>query len=83
MWDNPTMGTSKMDTKKRVVLPSGEPGDIFDIQQQAEGRYLLVRLAKPRPGARISKAASLKAMRDAPLNPTMTWDELRELTREP
>ena len=77
------MGTSKMDSKKRIVLPSGKPGDIFDIQQQAEGRYLLVRLEKPKRPERISKAASLKAMREGPLRPTMTWAQLRELTREP
>ena len=83
LWDNPTMSTSTLDSKKRVVLPHGRPGDVFDIQQQAEGRFLLVRLEKPAPAERMSKAACLEAMRKAPLRPTMTWDELRELTRKP
>jgi len=28
------------------------------------------------------RAACLKAMREAPLRPTMSWDELRKVTRE-
>ncbi|MFP4501541.1 MAG: hypothetical protein ACLFTT_11125 [Candidatus Hydrogenedentota bacterium] len=77
------MSVSKVDSKKRVVLPDGQPGDVFDIQQQAEGRYLLVRLEKPPPGPKMSKADCLRAIHNAPLTPTMSWEELRELTREP
>lgn len=77
------MSTSKVDAKKRIVLPNGTPGDVFDIQQQAEGRYLLVRLEKPKVDDRLSEEACLQAMREAPLRPTLTWDELRKLTREP
>ena len=77
------MSTSKVDTKKRIVLPSGNPGDVFDVQQQGEGRYLLVRLEKPDRQDRLNKAACLEAMKEAPLRPTMSWDELKALTREP
>ena len=83
MWDIPTMSTSKVDTKKRIVLPGGRPGDVFDIQQQMEGRFLLIRLEKPERSERMSKKACLEAMRKAPLRPTLTWEKLRELTREP
>lgn len=83
VWDNPTMSSSKVDSKKRIVLPNGCPGDVFDIQQQSEGRLLLVRLEKPEPPHRKSRQACLEAMRTAPLRPTKTWKELRELTREP
>jgi bifunctional DNA-binding transcriptional regulator/antitoxin component of YhaV-PrlF toxin-antitoxin module len=76
------MGVSKVDAKRRIVLPRGKPGDVFDIQQQADGRYLLVRLETPQRDERISKAECLKAMREAPLRPTMTWEELRKETRE-
>ena len=82
-WDNPTMATSKVDSKKRVVLPAGRPGDVFDIQQQAEGRFLLIRLEKPESSSRMSKEDCLEAMSHSPLRPTMSWDELRKLTREP
>ena len=83
MWDNPTMSTSKVDSKKRILLPDGQPGDIFDIQQQAGGRYLLIRLEKPEHAERMSKKACMEAMQKAPLRSTMTWEKLRELTREP
>jgi bifunctional DNA-binding transcriptional regulator/antitoxin component of YhaV-PrlF toxin-antitoxin module len=82
-WDNPTMSTSKVDSKKRIVLPNGRPGDVFDIQQEADGRFVLVRLQKPERGRQMSRAECLKAMRAAPLRPTVSWEELRELTREP
>lgn len=76
------MSISTVDSKKRIVLPKGRPGDVFDIQQQAEGRFLLVRLEKPKRAARMTRKACLEAIRKAPLQPTMTWDELRKLTRE-
>ena len=78
-----TMSTYTIDTKKRILLPGGRPGDVFDIQQQAEGRFLLVRLEKPERSERMSKQECLAAMQKAPLCPTMPWDKLREITREP
>ena len=83
MWDIPTMSTAKVDAKKRVVLPSGRPGDVYDIQQQDERHVLLVRLERPAPRERMSRRACLQAMREAPLRPKMTWQQLRQLTREP
>jgi bifunctional DNA-binding transcriptional regulator/antitoxin component of YhaV-PrlF toxin-antitoxin module len=77
------MATSKVDSKKRIVLPNGRPGDVFDIQQQAEGRFILVRLEKPQSREHTTREACLEAMRQAPLRQTITWEELRELTREP
>jgi hypothetical protein len=82
MWDIPTMSTYTVDTKKRILLPGGRPGDVFDIQQQAEGRFLLIRLEKTERSQRKSKKACMAAMRKAPLQPTMPWEKLRELTRE-
>lgn len=76
------MSTSKVDSKKRIVLPNGRPGDVFDIQQQADGRFLLVRLEKPERSEPMSKQECLEAMNRAPLRLTMTWEELRKLTRE-
>ena len=83
MWDSPTMSISTVDSKKRIVLPTGRPWDVFDIQQQAEGCCLLIRLEKPKRAKRMSRKACMEAMRQAPLRPTMTWEKLRELTREP
>lgn len=43
------MAIAIADAKKRVVLPTAKPGDVFDIQEQGEGRLLLVRLERPAP----------------------------------
>ena len=83
MWDHPTMSTTKVDAKKRIVLPSGRPGEVYDVQRQDEGRLLLVRLEQPRQAKRMSKKACLEAMRKAPLRLGMKWEQLRQLTREP
>jgi hypothetical protein len=77
------MSTYTVDTKKRILLPGGRPGDVFDIQQQAEGRFLLIRLEKPERSEHMSKKACMEAMRKAPLRLTMTWEKLHDLTREP
>jgi hypothetical protein len=83
LWDYPTMAITTADKKKRVVIPLARPGDVFDVQQQDEERVLLVRLARPKPQARMSRAECLRAMATAPLRPKVEWNELRRLTREP
>lgn len=83
MWDNPTVSISIVDSKKRIVLQDGRPGDVFDIQQQADGHFLLIRLEKPEHAERMTRNGCMKAMRKAPLRSTMTWKKLRRLTREP
>jgi hypothetical protein len=77
------MATSRVDAKQRVVLPEGRPGDVFDIQSQGEGRLLLVRLERPKPGPGMSVDSCLEAISAAPLRPKMTWDSLKAMTREP
>lgn len=77
------MSTAKVDSKRRIVLPSGQPGDIFDIQQEADGRFLLVRLERPEPAKSMSREECIEAMQKYPLRPSMSWEQLRELTREP
>lgn len=83
MWDYPTMPITTADNKKRVVIPVAHPGDIFDVQQQSEGRFLLVRLVKPKPKTPMSRADSLRAIAASPLHPKISWEELRRVTREP
>jgi hypothetical protein len=77
------MAISTADAKRRVVLPDVSPGDVFDIQGQGEGRLLLVRLERPEPAREMNMDRCLKAIAAAPLRPTMSWDELKSLTREP
>jgi hypothetical protein len=77
------MATTTADKKKRVVIPVAHPGDVFDVQQHGEGRFLLVRLVRPQSKAPMSRAECLRAMAAAPLRPKIEWSELRRLTREP
>lgn len=77
------MSISTTDKKKRVVIPVARPGDVFEVHQEGEGRVLLVRLVRPVPKARMSRAECLRAMAAAPLRPKIEWNELRKLTREP
>ena len=77
------MSTATVDAKKRVVLPSGRAGDVYEVQKQDEGHLLLVRLERPDPPRRLSREACLDAMRRAPLRPKLTWEQLRQQTREP
>lgn len=82
-WDNSRMAISTVDAKQRVVLPAAKPGDVFDIQSQGEGRLLLVRLERPKPGPGMNMESCLEAIAAAPLRPKMTWDSLKAMTREP
>ena len=75
--------TTTADSKKRIVLPTARPGDVFDVQRQGEGHFMLVRLARPEPKARLTRTQCLRAIGAAPLHPKMDWETLRELTREP
>jgi hypothetical protein len=75
--------TTRADSKKRVVLPTAKPGDVFDIQGEGEGRFLLVRLAPPKSKARMNRTQCLRAIGVAPLRPKMEWETLRAITREP
>ncbi|HVR30262.1 MAG TPA: hypothetical protein VMS86_12100 [Thermoanaerobaculia bacterium] len=74
--------TTKADGKRRVVLPGSEPGDVYDVQRQGEGVYVLVRLQRPEPH-KMSRDACLQAMDASPLRPRSSWEELAALTREP
>ncbi len=75
--------TTKADSKKRIVLPVARPGDVFDVQKQGEGRFLLVRLGPSDPKPKMTRGACLRAIAAAPLKPAMDWNALKSLTREP
>lgn len=73
---------AKADAKKRVVLPGARPGDVFDVQEYGAGRFLLVKLERPSPSSGMTREQCLHAMSADPLQPTMTWEELRSTTRD-
>lgn len=75
--------TTTADSKKRIVFPSASPGDVFDIQRESNERFIVVRLVRPEPETRLTRAQCLRAIEAAPLLPKMDWATLRQLTREP
>ena len=77
------MATVRADSKKRVVIPGATPGDVFDVQPEGDQRYVLVRLHRPDPAPKKSVEECLEAMDRNPLRMTLSWEELREITREP
>jgi hypothetical protein len=77
------MPTSRADAKKRIVVNPARPGDIFDVQLQGEDRILLVRLARPAPGPKMTRDRCLRAIASAPLRINATWESLKAVTREP
>lgn len=76
------MATARADAKKRVVIPTAHPGDIFDIQSQGDGRFLLIRLGSP-GRSRRSREECMAAIARNPIRLRLSWDEVRRLTREP
>lgn len=75
------MKICRVDSKKRVVLPDGNPGDWMVVEETATGTYMLKRVEIPE-SPRKSKSAVKRAVREAPLKMRMEWEELRKLTRE-
>ncbi len=68
------MMTVTADAKKRVVVPSAEPGDRFDLQQ-TEGKVILTRLEPVQPVVRYArKDGLLLAKTDRPI----TWETTRK-----
>jgi hypothetical protein len=77
------MTIATADAKRRIVLPGAKAGDIFDIQKHGEGQFTLVRLQRLEPPVRKSREDVLRAIAEDPLRPTMSWYDLRQITREP
>lgn len=71
---------TEADSKRRVMLPGAEPGDVYEVQELGKGRYLLVRLQSR---TKMSREDCLRAIDDQPVHFRMTWEELVRLTREP
>jgi hypothetical protein len=76
------MKVVRVDSKKRVVLPDGKPGDWMLVEESEAGTYTLKRVELPKT-RRKSSSSVRKAVRTTPLNMKMDWEQLRKLTREP
>jgi hypothetical protein len=76
------MSIVRTDAKKRISLPGSCPGEVYEIVNEEPGRYSLIRLVAPPKKKPRTPSEVKKAVERAPLKPTMTWDQLRKLTRE-
>ncbi len=81
MWDYPTM-TVIADSKRRVLMPGARPGDVFACEEAGQGHFLLVRLNRPPPPKKMTRAAVRRAIASSKLKFDLSWEELRQLTRE-
>lgn len=82
LWEFPTMKIQTIDTKRRLVLPGAVPGEAYAVREASPGHYELAKVIpapKPKPTPKELDALLVSAA----LTPTMSWDELRNLTREP
>ena len=75
--------TIRADSKKRVVVPDAHPGDVFAYEDLGNGHFHLVRLTMAGPPKKKTRAQVRKAIANSSLKFDLSWDELRELTREP
>lgn len=74
--------TLTADSKKRVVLPSAAPGDVFVCRETSEG-IVLKRVYREISQRKLTKAQALKAIRGWKSLRGVKWEELRAMTREP
>ena len=72
-----------MDSTRRIVLPTGNPGDKFDVRSLEDGRIILVPVGEATQPNRLNRAQCLRAIKDSPLHLRMDWETLRAMTREP
>ena len=82
-WDSPTMTVRLVDSKRRIVLGDARPGQAYSVTEESDGRIVLTRLEPIRTTPRLSFDECRDAIEAAPLHPAVSWDELREVTREP
>jgi hypothetical protein len=75
--------TIRADSKRRVVVPDARPGDVFAYEDHGNGHFHLVRLNMPDPPKKMSRAQVRKAIACSKLKFDVSWEELREMTREP
>ena len=77
------MKVSVVDSKRRIMLGAASPGEAFSVAEESDGRIVLTRLEPVRSTRHMSFDECLAAISSGPLRPTLSWDELQELTREP
>ncbi len=75
------MKTVIADQKRRIVLPNAKPGEVYAVREVETG-HLELSLMVPAPQKRKRRAEVDKLLATAALTPEMSWETLRQLTRE-
>ena len=81
-WEFPNMNAVKVDTGKRIRLPVLRPGDYYEPEYQGPEEIMLHRVPEPKRKVPMTKAQALAAIERSRLKFTVSWDELRQETRE-
>lgn len=73
--------TAITDQKRRIVLPGAKPGEVYAVRELSAGRMKL-SLMLPAPKKRWRRSDVEKMLNSSALTPQMSWNSLRQLTRE-
>lgn len=76
------MKTMKADSKRRVILPGSKPGDIFAVRSHQGNEMVITKLEQPKPGNKPTKEQIEHALAQMHEGQTLSWEELRAMTRE-
>jgi len=76
------MNAVKVDAAKRIRLPVLRPGDYYEPEYNGLEVIMLHRVPEPKRKVLMTKAQALAAIERSRLKFTVSWDELRQETRE-
>lgn len=76
------MKIQSIDSKRRLILPGAEPGESYAVRRTANGHYELAKVI-PSQKPKLSTEELDALLVSAALTPKSSWEELRNLTREP
>ncbi len=79
--DNDDM-TTVIDSERRIVLPTGNPGDKFDVRRLEDGSIVLMPVLFSAKQTRWTRSRCIQEIDQSPLLPRMDWETLRAVTRD-
>jgi hypothetical protein len=83
VWEITIMQAVKIDKQKRVRLKIFTPGDLYQPDFATPDVITLRRIEPPKPTRKLNADQIRRAIKNSPLKMKCSWEELRQLTREP
>jgi hypothetical protein len=71
-----------VDDQRRLVLPQAEPGEVFQIESQADGKILLIPVSLAGSHKKPTREEIRRALDNVSAKCDMTWEEIRAMTRD-